>query len=520
MKKFFPIVIFLLLFITTAPAQTPTWSDDVATIIYNNCSNCHRDGGIGPFALMSYDDAMNNAFGIQAQVTSKLMPPWKPDPNYTHFKDERHLTDEEINTIEAWVAADAPPGNLANAPAPPVFQTGSQLPFVDKALLTPDYTIPGDEDHYRTFVIESGFTQEMFLNKIEYLPGNGAIVHHIVLFYDPTSFSLNHDLDDPLPGYESFGVGPINSASYIIGAWAPGSSIFTLPANMGIRIPAGADFGIEMHYAPNSNGQSDISTVNLQFTQEQPDIRKVNVDAILNHFDYLVDGPLFIPANTVSTFHESFQWTFGDISLISIFPHMHRIGTSFKAWSLNPDGDTTRLINIPKWSFHWQGFYDYQKPVHITDPSTLQAEATYDNTSNNPDNPSNPPQDVSAGEHTTDEMMLAFFTWLPYEPGDENIILDSTLISGVPDADDIKMTVSVYPNPAHDQLNISIPVQETQQANFELLNTSGSLVMSWQQTVSANNQITSKTLPAIASGIYFLKIALKDDVRMVKVMID
>lgn len=520
MKKFFPVALWSLLFISSATAQTPTWSDNVAHIIYDQCSNCHRQGGIGPFSLMSYDDAVTHSAGIQSQVEAKLMPPWKADPSYTHFKDERHLSTEQINTIAAWVAGDMPLGDPGNAPPSPTFPSGSQLPSVDKALITPDYTIPGDEDHYRTFVIESGFTAEEFMNKIEYLPGNGSIVHHIVLFYDPTGYSMNKDLADPLPGYESFGLGPLNSASVIIGAWAPGSSIFSLPSNMGIRIPPGADFGVEMHYAPGSNGQSDISTVNLKFTDSQSGIRKVNVDAILNHFSTLSNGPLFIPANTVKTFHESFSWEYGDISVLSIFPHMHRIGTTYKAWSLNDNGDTTRLINIPAWSFHWQGFYDFQKPVHIVDPSLLQAVATFDNTSNNPDNPSNPPQDVSAGEHTTDEMMLAFITWMEYEPGDENMVLDSSILSSVPDAAPLKTTIMIYPNPAHDQLQVIAGIQKDQAARFDLLSMSGTSLFQWNDQLKANGFPATITLPELAPGMYLLKITLKDEIHHAKIMIE
>lgn len=518
MKKCFLFIILLPVVTFNSNAQTPTWSDDVASIIYNNCSTCHREGGIGPFTLMSYDDAVTNGFGIQAQVESKLMPPWKADPSYTHFKDERFLSETDINTISSWVANGAPSGDLATAPPPPVFQTGSQLPSIDLGLQTPSYTVPVNEDAYRTFVIHSNFTEDVYLNQVEYLPGNGSIVHHIVIFYDPTNFSWNQDQDDPEPGYESYGVGPINNASYIIGAWAPGSGIFTLPSNMGILIPAGADFGIELHYAPGSQGLTDLTTVNLKFTPIQPVIREVHVDAILNHFDYLDDGPLFIPANTVNTFHESFNWEYGDISVVSIFPHMHKIGKSFKVWALDANADTTRFINIPNWSFHWQGFYNYQKPVHITNNSILQAEASYDNTVNNPDNPSNPPQDVEAGEHTTDEMMLAFFTWLPYEPGDENIILDSSLVSSAPQIDPLQTEVIVYPNPVSDQLHVYVDLPESQQLQFDLYTSSGALVKQWKQFVSGNDPLIENSLSGIAPGMYVLKLTMKEEVRFAKVM--
>jgi hypothetical protein len=98
MKKIF-LLIICSLSLTSLFSQTPTWSDQVATIIYTNCSNCHRAGGIGPFPFMSYEDVVNNAYGISAQVSAHLMPPWKPDPSYVHFQDERILSESDINTL-------------------------------------------------------------------------------------------------------------------------------------------------------------------------------------------------------------------------------------------------------------------------------------------------------------------------------------------------------------------------------------------------------------------------------------
>jgi len=518
MLKYFSLLLCSLATSWQTSAQSPTWSDDVASIIYNNCSNCHHEGGIGPFALMSYEDAFNNALSIKAQVESGLMPPWKPDPDYMHFKDERILSETDISTISNWVAAGAPSGDLSMAPLPPTFTVGSALPTIDLALQTPSYTVPVDEDDYRTFVIHSNFSQDVFLNQIEYMPGNGSIVHHIVIFYDPTNYSWNLDQADTVPGYESYGVGPINNSADIIGAWAPGSAVFTLPENMGIRIPAGADFGVEVHYAPGSNGLTDVSTVNLKYTDaSQQNIREVFVDGILNHFDNLTDGPLFIPANTIQTFHEKFDWEFGDMSLISIFPHMHLVGESFKVWSLDENSDTTHLISIPNWNFHWQGFYDYQKPVHITDPSELWAEATYDNTTSNPDNPSNPPEDVYAGEHTTDEMMIVFFTWLPYEPGDENLILDSSLVTAVSDIKRGGDIVKIYPNPVKDELFIYTDFSQPGAVIFELFNATGVLVKHWQE-MGSKEKITTTSLQNIPSGIYLLKAYSAEGAHFAKVM--
>lgn len=498
-------------------AQSPTWANDVAPIIYNNCSSCHHAGGIGPFALMSYDDAVYNAAGIKSNVEAKLMPPWKPDPEYVHFKDERLLSDADISTITSWVDSGMASGDLAQAPLPPTFNEGSQMPVIDQTIQWPEWTVSTDVDQYRTFVIHSNYAEDVYLNQIEYLPGNGSVVHHMVLFYDEGSTSWTFDQLDPLPGYESYGLGPLSFTATIIGAWAPGSGIFQLPSNMGIRIPAGSDIGLEIHYSPGENGQVDSSVLNFKFNAE-PAPREVYMDAVLNHLWNLTDGPLFIPANTEATFHEKYKLNGTDVSLVSVFPHMHLVGSSIKSYAVNSGGDTTKLISIPQWSFHWQGFYEYQKLIRITDLSSFWGEATYDNTINNPDNPSDPPQDVSAGEHTTDEMMIVFFAYLIYQPGDENVILDSTVTSVPAMVNQHHLSMHVFPNPVLDQLNVGTELQKTEQLEFTLTNGEGKVSRVWNKTISGGAQANSFSIEGLPAGIYFLKAVSSGGYAVIKVV--
>ncbi|MBS1658327.1 MAG: T9SS type A sorting domain-containing protein [Bacteroidetes bacterium] len=515
MKKVTLLAISLL-FYSFIQAQTPTWSNDVAKIIYNNCSSCHHEGGIGPFTLMSYDDAVNHAGPIEVQVQSKLMPPWMPDPNYVHFKGERILSEQDINTISNWVDGGMPSGNLAEAPDAPVYNNESQMQGIDETIQWPKWTVSSNVDQYRTFVIHSNYTEDVYINQIEYLPGNGAVVHHMVLFYDPTSASYDLDQDDPLPGYESYGLGPVTYDAVIIGAWAPGSGIFEMPSNFGIRIPAGADLALEIHYSPNTLGQVDSSKVNLKFSTA-PDVREVDIATPINHLDN-VGNPLFIPANTVKSMTDKFYLNYTDLSLISVFPHMHLIGTEIHSWAIK-NGDTTKLVSIPKWNFHWQGFYEYQKLIHIKNGSTFWGEATYDNTLNNPFNPSNPPQDVSAGEHTTDEMMIIFFAFTPYQAGDEDIILDSTLISTVPEiplGNDLGL--HVFPNPVGDEMVVGINLPYEDEVTFSLYNAAGILVKRWNQTWSSGNQSQPYSLKGITPGLYLLQTTYETGSSMVKVM--
>jgi hypothetical protein len=347
------------------------------------------------------------------------------------------------------------------------------------------------------------------LNQIEYIPGNGQVVHHIVFYYDPSSQSQLLDNLDPGPGFQSFGVGPISGQAEWIGAWAPGQGITELPVNMGIKIPAGADYVMEVHYAPGYSGSQDQSSINLKFTPAAG-VREAYTKPILDYQNDITDGPLFIPKNTVQTFHQEDGVGGTDISLIGLFPHMHRIGKSYKIFSVDTANDTLPLIEIPEWDFHWQGYYTVQQLLKIPKNSTLYGIATYDNTVNNPDNPSSPPQDVSAGENTTDEMMICFFTYTNYQAGDENIILDSTLLNtSLPPS--IHSTLKVYPNPTTDI--VTVVFQNSMPFTLRLLDLQGKLI----EEKTNNTPIQMLDIRSFEAGIYLLEVQTEAGVATYKI---
>ncbi len=508
MKKY-SLLFSLLTLLTAYCSAQITWANNIAPIMYAHCTSCHHNGGIGAFPLMTYAEASVPYIDVSDAVSTRTMPPWMPDPNYRHFKDENVLSQSEIDDINAWVGAGKPEGNPASAPTPPVYNIGSQLAQVDKTLQIPTFTVTATIDQYRSFVIPSGYNTSKFLGQIEYLPGNPAIVHHIVFYYDPTPTSAYLDQSDPLPGFESYGVGPLSSSGVWIGAWAPGQSTNILPANMGLKIPAGADFVIEVHYAPNSQGQTDNSSVNVAYTPPPATgtIREVYTEPVLTYQNDMTDGPLFIPANTVKTFHQEKNIGGTDISLIGLFPHMHRVGTSINTYA-KKGNITTPLIDIPKWDFHWQGYYTVQSLLKIPANSILYSAATYDNTTNNPDNPSSPPQDVGAGEHTTDEMMITFITYTLYQTGDENIILDSTMLStGISPALSV-LPFTVSPNPAQNSLRFSIDLAKNSEVNYRLTDVLGKVVLQGKkENAAAGNFVQSIDIQALSKGNYFLSVS-------------
>lgn len=193
-------------------------------------------------------------------------------------------------------------------------------------------------------------------------------------------------------------------------------------------------------------------------------------------------------------------------TILSIGPHGHLLCKSLKAFGVTLGGDTIPLVDIPKWNFHWQGSYDFQTPVKIPIGTTLYSVGTYDNTTDNLENPNSPPKDVSVGEATTDEMMLFYFSYLPYVTGDEKIVIDTfhhkphyaNCISRYAGVNDIPMPAAglVYPNPAGDKLNILLPDGIVE---IELVNALGQVVV---HTAAAN----SIDISALSGGVYTVRL--------------
>jgi hypothetical protein len=509
MKK---IVLFFTFFIVidfSCTAQAPTWSADVANIIYSKCSSCHHSGTIAPFSLMSYTDAVGNASAISADVTNHIMPPWPPDANYKHFIHERVLTTTEINTIVNWVSGGTPIGSAAASPVPPVFSTGFLIPSPDLIMQMPTYqSTATSADLFRCFVLPTGITSDKYVEQIEVIPGNRSIVHHIIIFTDNGTICTALDAADSLPGYASFG-GTGDHYSKHIGSWTPGEGKIELPTGFGFKLPANTNIILQIHYTAGSSGQSDSTKIRIKYSS-LPSPRVIHLDVPLDNFNTtLIDGPLAIPANSLKTFHEVDTIPVS-ISIFSIQPHMHYVGRTIDCYGVTPLGDTIRMIKIDDWKFHWQGQYNFTHPVVIPAGTVLYSEAFYDNTPANTENPAGGLQPIAAGADSDHEMMMTAFNYTGYMPGDENINVDSMLTLGVSTIDSKVNSLFIYPNPSHDKIyfrstNENIPLRA------ELYNLLGELVIEEQK----GNEMDISGLP---SGIYFVRIKQNDLVLSQKII--
>lgn len=465
MKSRITLLVFASMLMSSLFAQTPTWSENTACIFYTNCVKCHHPGGPGPFSLLDYNSAYTARYQIKAAVQTRYMPPWPPDRSYQTHAHERSLSQQEIDIIAAWVDAGAPQGDTNLAPTPPVISNGSQLPQVDWSARIPTYTNQATIDDYRCFVIPTGFAAGQNISGIEIIPGNTSMVHHVLIFQDTAQALVTLDNNDPDPGYSLFG-GTGSNTSKLIAGWVPGSQPFIFPSGMGVRIEPNAYIVLQIHYPQGSDGSTDSTRVNLQFAPGS--IRNVQLSPVLSHNTNMVNGPIAIAPNSSTTYYEQFTLPGSTAGLdkytvLSIAPHMHKVARSVKVYAITPLTDTVPLISIPQWNFKWQGQYSFRQPMVFEEGTIVRSEGFFDNTINNPDAP-NVNNWVYAGEATTDEMFLVYFGFLPYQNGDENIIVDTSTVRPTWNNCQymlgeaylsVNAAVTLYPNPAADYIRLS-----------------------------------------------------------------
>ncbi|MBI3234367.1 MAG: hypothetical protein HYZ42_10060 [Bacteroidetes bacterium] len=328
MNKFVTFFILLgIISVKSIQAQTPTWAEDVAPILYKSCTSCHHSGGLAPFSLMSYSDAISYASSMKAATNDLRMPPWPPEKNWGSFAHERTLTAAQIKTIADWADNGAVQGDLSKAPTAPSYNGTITMTNPDLEVAIPSYTLKSNVDEYRCFPIKSNITTAEHITGIEVIPGNNEVVHHVLVFQDLSTVPFYLDNADSDPGYLNFG-GTGSNSSKLIGAWVPGMQPTFYPPGMGVKFPANTNIILQIHYPAGKKGQVDQTKVRFKLSTGA--YREISISPELYHTaPVLQNGPLYIPANQTKTFVEKYTVPI-DVSVLDIGPHMHLIGQSIK----------------------------------------------------------------------------------------------------------------------------------------------------------------------------------------------
>ncbi len=384
----------------SAAATAPTFNKDVAPILYANCATCHRPGEVAPFSLLTYQDASKRASLIAGAVAAHFMPPWKAEEGYGDFAGARRLTDAQIALINDWAKAGAPEGDPSAKPEPPKFANGWQGGEPDQVLTVPvKYSLPADgPDQYRCFVLPTGLDHDVYVDGIEFRPGNRLIVHHAIVYLDATGRARQMAAKSTDGSYPCFG-GPGFAPTGGLGGWAPGITPPPRNPELSLPLPKGTDVVIQIHYHLSGKPEVDQSSLGLSFSGP-PAKGRTSLMLFEHHLD-MAPGDSHYVAKASLTLPR-------DLQVAGLTPHAHYLCKDMKVTATLPDGSTKPLIWIKDWDFNWQNAYLYKKPIDLPKGTRIDMAFTYDNSESNPHNPAHPPVRIHWGEQTKDEMAVVF----------------------------------------------------------------------------------------------------------------
>lgn len=364
----------------------------VATILQNRCQECHRPDEIGPFSLLTYDDAKKRAGRIREALIEQRMPPWHADPRHGKFLNDRRLPQEELDTLLAWIDSGAAKGDDKDLPPPAKFVKGWKIGEPDKVFtMEKEFKVPatGVLD-YQRFTVDPGLKEDTWIQASECRPGNRAIVHHILVYVLKPGQVSPYSAD--------------GTATTLAG-WAPGDMPAIYPPGTARLIPAGSRLMFEVHYTPNGTEQTDRSAVGVIFAKKPPEHR-AETNILANMLVRIPPKQPNVKGEMTYTFPE-------DALVLSFMPHMHLRGTSAKYVAKYPDGKTETLLSVPDYDFSWQSVYRFAEPLKIPKGTKLTWTGHWDNSSDNPRNP-DPSKEVFWGLQTWDEMQNGWMdiVWL------------------------------------------------------------------------------------------------------------
>ena len=408
-----------------AEGETPTFTENVAPILYENCVVCHRAGENAPMSLVTYQEARPWSRSIRNKVVSGEMPPWHADPSVGTFLNERGLTAAERDTIVAWVDAGAPEGDPARLPTVPTFADGWQIGTPDAIIeMTEPFEVAAEgEIAYQYFTAETNFTEDKWVKAIEVRAGTPAVVHHIL------AYARTPGAERRAPAFTTVPVGPRAEAvararreraasqagqpqaqpreigqgpGTLIGTMAPGTNPLVFEADTAFLVAKDTTIAFQIHYSANGEAATDQSRVGMVFADGPPE-KELRVSQFLNPYFEIPAGEANQRVDGIIEFTQ-------DAEIHALFPHTHVRGKRWSYELVHPDGRREPVLSVPNYDFNWQTYYQFEEPLQVPKGARIEAAAWYDNSPANRANP-DPTTDVRWGEQTWEEMHYTGITY-------------------------------------------------------------------------------------------------------------
>ncbi len=413
-----------------AQGAAPTFTKDVAPILYRNCTTCHRPGGLGPFSLMEYDSAKKKVDDIYDAVKGGVMPPWHAEGAHGTFLNDRRLSDLEKGTLLRWVEGGAKMGDAKELPPAPVYATGWEIGTPDAIVTMPEnFTVPASGTvEYQYFEIPTNLTEDKWVQAIEFMPGAREVVHHVLVYakvppppVTPASIAAaaaardaaraagapaaarpqplfvrkpQYDPPEDPPRLDTLHPPP-RQLGTLIGGTAPGTNVMKFPEGTALRLRAGTVLTFQMHYTARGHEMHDRTSVGFKFASAEP-VEEMRMGAFINGAFTLPAGAKDVPVDA------ELEPTQG-IKIWGLLPHTHLRGTRWKYTLEMPDGTSSVVLDVPRYDFNWQTYYFFAKPLDLPAGAKLKSMAWYDNSATNKSNP-DASKAVKWGDQTWEEM--------------------------------------------------------------------------------------------------------------------
>jgi hypothetical protein len=386
--------------------RVSTYAKDVAPILQRKCQECHQPGSIAPMSLLNYDDAVNEADQIKEKVSKRLMPPWHIDKTVgiQEFKNDRSLSDDEIQTIVNWVDDGTPMGDAADLPPARKFPDPNRWQLSDKLGAPPDliirstpYTLAAHtQDKWYRPTVETGITEPRWVRAIEVKPvhpQDRKIVHHVLAYLlqeEPEVTGLASSAHDHQQ----------NAGLFM--EWAVGKTGQVFAPDAGKLMLPGSRIRWEVHYHANGEEMKDTQVELAVYFYPKGFVPKHRT--VLTMFNVARGSELDIPPNE-KTVTQNFYVLQAPARLENFQPHMHMRGTAMSLEAILPNGTKQTISQVKNFQWNWHVNYIYADDAAPLLPkgTTLAFTAWHDNTAGNPNNP-DPNQWVGWGDRTVDEM--------------------------------------------------------------------------------------------------------------------
>ena len=381
-------------------AITPDYATEIAPIIAEQCASCHREGGIGPFAMDSHLMLQGWSPMIREVLLTKRMPPTQVDPYIGHFSNARYISDLDLQRLVHWIDAGAPRGGADIDPL-------TELQFPDRRewqLGEPDFIVKAPVHEipatgvldYINIEVELPFEEDKWVRAVQYIAGDEAVLHHLLSY-----------VTAPREAVQGESPVAVNASTRFLEGYAPGKvDAIAFPQNTGVYIPQGYNLSMQFHYTPNGRATVDETLLGLYMHDDPP---------AYENFTESVSGMFRIPP-FAGNHAASAEYVFAeDVVVTGLRPHMHFRGKDMKLSAELPDGSITELLSVPNYSYAWQPTYALEEPVNLPAGTMVHVTGTFDNSEYNPANP-DPSKELSFGLQSWDEMFIGYWTYHSAEP--------------------------------------------------------------------------------------------------------